>query len=342
MFETFMNIFKKIKKQEKEQTKSKDTAKERLHLVLMQDRANVSADFLDLMKQEIIEVIKKYIDVDENEIDVRLTNKENGDGTNGAPALYANIPIVSIKEDVKSGMARQEEKGNEQVAKIENESAKKEAYTEEQNKNDIETIEKLNKEVEKRNQEILNEEPIDGNQKSTFENDMVSEEIVNSANKENDSQNIEKETDREVNFQNTENIEIGTNENNNFQNGENVEGIVEEKNNFENNENTKTTGEETGFQNSDMVEVDSINNNSQNEKIEEQQEEASKTFDKEDEELEEMDGQEEEETNLLVGGANATFEEGNSTQTNHENERNFNKKKNKFNKKKRRNRNQRR
>ena len=40
-------------------TDSKDTAKERLHLVLMQDRANVSADFLELMKQEIIDVIKK-------------------------------------------------------------------------------------------------------------------------------------------------------------------------------------------------------------------------------------------------------------------------------------------
>ena len=72
MFETVINFFKKMKKQEKEQAKSKDTAKERLHLVLMQDRANVSADFLDLMKQEIIEVIKKYIDVDENAIDVKL------------------------------------------------------------------------------------------------------------------------------------------------------------------------------------------------------------------------------------------------------------------------------
>ena len=38
-------------------------AKERLHLVLMQDRANVSADFLDLMRQERIKVIKKYIDI---------------------------------------------------------------------------------------------------------------------------------------------------------------------------------------------------------------------------------------------------------------------------------------
>ena len=101
MFESIMKKIKKITKKEDQTLKSKDAAKERLHLVLMQDRANVSADFLDLMKQEIIEVIKKYIDIDESAIDVRLTNKENNDGTNGAPALYANIPILNIKDEAR-------------------------------------------------------------------------------------------------------------------------------------------------------------------------------------------------------------------------------------------------
>ena len=54
MFENIKNIFKRSKKRELLKSSSKDTAKERLHLVLMQDRANVSADFLDLMRQEII------------------------------------------------------------------------------------------------------------------------------------------------------------------------------------------------------------------------------------------------------------------------------------------------
>ena len=98
MFDSIINFFKKFSKENKD---SKDTAKERLHLVLMQDRANVSADFLEMMKQEIIEVIKKYIDVDENSIDVKLTNKVNSDGTTGAPALYANIPIMSLKDETK-------------------------------------------------------------------------------------------------------------------------------------------------------------------------------------------------------------------------------------------------
>ena len=111
MFENIVNFFKKLKKNDKGiDSKSKETAKERLHLVLMQDRANVSADFLDMMKQEIIEVIKKYIDIDEKAIDVKLTNKMNDDGTVGAPALYANIPIVTIKNEARKVDKEDEEK----------------------------------------------------------------------------------------------------------------------------------------------------------------------------------------------------------------------------------------
>ena len=102
MFDGILNFFKKLTKSNtQDSTNSKDTAKERLHLVLMQDRANVSADFLELMKQEIIDVIKKYIEVDERAIDVRLTNKTTQEGENGAPALYANIPILNIRNDMK-------------------------------------------------------------------------------------------------------------------------------------------------------------------------------------------------------------------------------------------------
>ena len=101
MFENLGHFFKRmVKTEQQKELGSKDAAKERLHLVLMQDRANVSADFLELMKQEILDVIKKYIEVDEDLIDVRLTNQLNDDGTNGAPSLYANIPIVNIKNDM--------------------------------------------------------------------------------------------------------------------------------------------------------------------------------------------------------------------------------------------------
>ena len=147
MFESIMNFFKKMAKKEDQTLKSKDTAKERLHLVLMQDRANVSADFLDLMKQEIIDVIKKYIDIDESAIDVRLTNKENSDGTNGAPALYANIPILNIKEEARK---------NEKTINKETKEEKSE------NKDSIEQEKKEETKTEK--QEIKKDEIVDKEQ----------------------------------------------------------------------------------------------------------------------------------------------------------------------------------
>ncbi len=164
MFESIMNFLKKMTKKEEQTLKSKDAAKERLHLVLMQDRANVSADFLDLMKQEIIEVIKKYIDIDESTMDVRLTNKENGDGTNGAPALYANIPILNIKDEVrKTAQVEQStstQKQNKKEGKIEKkaEENKKEHKEEVKSNNDAEKAKDKEQEKENKKEKTPKEE----------------------------------------------------------------------------------------------------------------------------------------------------------------------------------------
>ena len=147
MFEKITNFLtRKIKKENgKNNVSSKDAAKERLHLVLMQDRANFSVDFLEMMKQEIIEVIKKYIEVDENAIDVKLTNRENDDGTNGAPALYANIPILNMSKETKENQrnkieeAKAEEKKAEELKeannkeKSDNENKEEEVKSEKEN-----------------------------------------------------------------------------------------------------------------------------------------------------------------------------------------------------------------
>ena len=169
MFENVVKFFKGLGKNNKE-TSSKDAAKERLHLVLMQDRANISADFLALMKQEIIEVIKKYIDVDENAIDVRLTNKSNEDGTTGAPVLYANIPIMSVKEEAKEearkvkaenkvsekkDASKKEEEKEEKIEEIKETEEEKEKVEEE---NAQEVIEKAEEIVEEIKEQEKNEE----------------------------------------------------------------------------------------------------------------------------------------------------------------------------------------
>ncbi len=186
MFENIMNFFKSLVKKEKSK-ESSDTAKERLHLVLMQDRANVSADFLELMKQEIIEVIKKYIDVDEKEIDVHLTNKANEDGTVGAPALYANIPIVTIKNEAR--------KLN--VPKQEDNSSEKEQVKENKNEPEKEEKEEKVEETEK----VKEENEVDSTQEESkeTENTTNTEENKGEENKEQKVEdNISEQEDKET------------------------------------------------------------------------------------------------------------------------------------------------
>ena len=163
MFENILNFLKNLVKKEKSK-ESSDTAKERLHLVLMQDRANVSADFLELMKQEIIEVIKKYIDVDEEAIDVHLTNKSNDDGTVGAPALYANIPIVTIKNEARKlnvpDKKEEEEKSKEvkENHQTEKEEEKQQPETENDEKVDVKGEDEKETKVEQRIEETENKD----------------------------------------------------------------------------------------------------------------------------------------------------------------------------------------
>lgn len=233
MFENLKNIFKKSKKKELLGSSSKDAAKERLHLVLMQDRANVSADFLDLMRKEIVDVIKKYIDIDEAAMDVRLTTETNEDGTQGAPALYANIPILNIKEEtrklskINKGETTSEILDNKEGV-IEEKIGKNENNIQEESKND-------NKVEDSTSEENKIVEEIEDNALKENENQEELKEINNDKNEEDNKDNNITETEKEENNF-TETINTEENSNNEEINCENKEG----KNNNNNIENVKT------------------------------------------------------------------------------------------------------
>jgi len=81
---------------------SGDVAKDRLKLLLISDRANCSPDLMELIKNVIIKVISKYMEIDCEGLDIQITQTES-EGANGrVPALCANIPINVIKHSVKS------------------------------------------------------------------------------------------------------------------------------------------------------------------------------------------------------------------------------------------------
>ncbi len=146
----------------------------------MQDRANVSADFLDLMKQEIIEVIKKYIDVDESAIDVRMTNRQNEDGTSGAPALYANIPIMSIKDDVLREKIKTKEKEEDKIEKNK-EEPKQDEKSKKDKTNVVENKEETPREDNK--EETKTESNKENKEETKDENEPAKEEKAETSSK---------------------------------------------------------------------------------------------------------------------------------------------------------------
>ena len=76
---------------------SGDVAKDRLRLLLISDRANCSPEVMELIKNDIIKVISKYMEIDCENLDIQITQTES-DGQNGrVPALCANIPIKDLK-----------------------------------------------------------------------------------------------------------------------------------------------------------------------------------------------------------------------------------------------------
>ena len=76
---------------------SSNVAKDRLKLVLVSDRANCSPELMEQMKNDIINVISKYVEIDTEGLDIKITQTES-EGNNGTvPALFANIPIRDLK-----------------------------------------------------------------------------------------------------------------------------------------------------------------------------------------------------------------------------------------------------
>ena len=80
-----MDLFKK--------KSSGDVAKDRLKLLLVSDRANCSPE----IKRDIIQVISKYMDIDADALDVKITETESDSNNGMVPALFANIPIKDMK-----------------------------------------------------------------------------------------------------------------------------------------------------------------------------------------------------------------------------------------------------
>lgn len=70
--------------------RSAQSAKERLQLVLINDRTNLSAEELTALKDEILQVISRHVDIDSAAVQIALEH----DGR--SQRLVADIPLRSV------------------------------------------------------------------------------------------------------------------------------------------------------------------------------------------------------------------------------------------------------
>ena len=78
--------------------RSGEVAKDRLKLLLISDRVNCSPDMMEAIKNDIINVISKYMEIDNENLDIQITQTESEDGHGTVPMLCANNPVRDMKK----------------------------------------------------------------------------------------------------------------------------------------------------------------------------------------------------------------------------------------------------
>lgn len=110
-------------------------AKERLKLVLIHDRSDCNAELLENIRKDIMDVLSKYMEIDMDALDIQISTTRLDDDDQEVPALYANIPIKTLKQinkdDDKKENKKEEKKEDKKETKKDKEEKNKEDKKEE-------------------------------------------------------------------------------------------------------------------------------------------------------------------------------------------------------------------
>ncbi len=150
-----LNLFKQTETKEEN---AKDVACNRLRVVLMQDRTNLTPELLQRMRKELIELLSKYVEMDNDALEL------NFDQEDGQMALMLSIPVIRAKDEEEIEKAFAEEQDDSEESQDDDNDSDEEA----------------------------NDSDSEGNEEETSENDESEENNDNSESDNTDNNNEEK------------------------------------------------------------------------------------------------------------------------------------------------------
>ncbi len=131
LYNKVLGFFRQTEKEAEES--SKDTACNRLRVVLMQDRTNLTPELMERMRKELVELLSKYVEMDKEALELNL--EQDGDQV----ALMLSIPVIRAKDEEEIKAALEAEDKEEKTSEEESDE-KSENETEEENLDDDEDL----------------------------------------------------------------------------------------------------------------------------------------------------------------------------------------------------------
>ena len=114
-----------------QQESAKETACNRLRVVLMQDRTNLTPELMERMRKEMVELLSRYVEMDKEALELNL--EQDGDQV----ALMLSIPVIRAKDEEEIKKALEEEDAKKEALKeLEEEESEDESEDEESEENE--------------------------------------------------------------------------------------------------------------------------------------------------------------------------------------------------------------
>lgn len=149
----YNTVAKFFRPQEEQGDASKSVATNRLKLVLMQDRTNLTPKILEQMRGELIDLLSRYVELDKELLELNFEHE--GDQV----ALMLSIPVIRAKdeEEIEATLKAEAEKLEAKAEEIKESAESDEENLEENSEENIETEENEDADDNSENQDDNNE-----------------------------------------------------------------------------------------------------------------------------------------------------------------------------------------